>query len=307
MRTLALLLAASGVFAGQDCDADHVSAFQMRTVAEGTKYQSQIFWTVSGKRCEGHNSSLSKDQCVMAASEVNRRRKMKEVPSSYRKSRPGGCYRYQRRFWFNPEQPSSGKVLTRGRKTVCLAETLGVLAGEVCFDDDVPTHFAIESECNDAAKLVNKYGKVKNVRSKYWQSRRPAGCYKFNGAVWWNAKFQNPEDARITMKRRERVCFPQHGKVDAKEEAWSRRSQVEVANGQVEEADALVQEAAALVKEASAQVEEAWARDDEAAKVEADAKYEAANAKYEAANAKYEAADEAAHEAYQLEAAKPKV
>jgi len=184
--------------------------------------------------------------------------------------------------------------LTRGRKTVCLAETLGVLAGEVCFDDDVPTHFAIESECNEAAKLVNRYGKVKNVRSKYWQSRRPAGCYKFNGAVWWNAKSFNPDDARITMKWRERVCFHQgdfdHKLDDLVEYAKVRAAKVERAK---------VVEAAKVVLEA-AKVEAAAAKV-EAAKVES-AKVE--SAKVESAKVEPAKVDPAKVEPDKVEAAK---
>merc|ERR1740124_1807255 len=185
-----------------------VSAFQMRTVAASTEPKS--LWTLSGKACAGI-SHMDKDECFSVVNKYNKRwtrnPKLRTIPDKYQDYRPEGCYRYKGKVWFNPNhnKSASEKVWTRGRRTICLAERFNLMSGDVCFDNTVPTQFGLQDRCKSAAQLVNKYKKLYMVPKK-WQSRRPAGCYKFKGAVWWNAK-EGLQGETITMKGRERVCF----------------------------------------------------------------------------------------------------
>jgi len=196
------------------------------TVCDPLTTTTTTLWTLSGEACAG--ASLSKWDCVTAAK--NRRQSLKLVNESYQMKRPGGCYRYKQSVWWNANATGPTK---RGCKSLCLAEDKKLLTGDVCLKDNkvytvykpgdarlqlssqkVPvlyTHtgpalglqkqLGRKEHCDYAAQLVNKRQRLKMVPQGD-QSRRPGGCHKYHGAVWWN-----PNATGATKEGRETVCF----------------------------------------------------------------------------------------------------
>jgi len=196
------------------------------TVCDPLTTTTTTLWTLSGEACAG--ASLSKWDCDTAAK--NKRRSLKFVNGSYQMRRPGGCYRYKRSVWWNANATGTSK---RGRKSLCLAEEKKLLTGDVCLKDNkvytpykpgdkrlqlssqkVPVLYnhtgsalglqkqlGLKEHCDYAAQLVNKRQRLKIVPQGY-QSRRPGGCYKYRGAVWWN-----PTATGVTKEGRQTVCF----------------------------------------------------------------------------------------------------
>jgi len=219
MRMLALLSVASGVFAGQDCDADHVSALQMQTLRLRAESEETSSWFLFGEVCKGFRS-VGEDDCHKAASQLTKRSRARIVPEWYSTRRKEGCYKFKGVVWWNsPMYGITDSLLTegdlqwnsalRGRATVCSASQLKIKSGEVCFNDAIATQFGGKNYCKYAARRINWYQGFNVVPSKY-QSKRPEGCYHYKGEVWWNpSKLQNPNANHTTKRGRETICFPE--------------------------------------------------------------------------------------------------
>jgi len=162
---------------------------------------------LSGEACPANVARLESFHCQKVA--LGMRKKFVQF-TRHQSRLPRGCYNYNGAVywnWWGSKGRTDWGRKTRGRELVCNPDyttttttTMWTLSGEACAGASL-----LKNECILAAK--NKGQKFKSLSERY-QKRRPGGCYRYKGSVWWNA-----EATGITKRGRKALCLASDRKI----------------------------------------------------------------------------------------------